>query len=237
MKIIFTCGGNQTRWNNYMNCQKHLVPINSIPLLKRNITLFNNFFKQDKYYVCIRNENLKKNYNVDENIIFYIPEYITTTESLYKTLIPFIKKYNDDTLILLGDVIFSEDCVKKIYDNILQNSFKVFGRKYGSSITGCKWGELFAFYIPQLFIPEWILAINKIDDLYKNKIIDRLSGWELISYIYSLNKNNTNIQKDINYILKKRLFPNSFIEIDDETEDFDFPQDYDNYINLFNLKN
>lgn len=239
MKIIFTCAGNQTRWKNYMNCPKHLAPINDIPLLKKNIELFDKFFKHDNYYVSIKNKDLQTIYNVDGRILFYIPEHITDTEPAYKTVIPFIQTYNDDILLLLGDVVFSEDCVKKIYDNILQKSFKVFGRKSGSIITGARWGELFAFYIPQTFIPNWIDAVNKTDDLFNKKKIKRFSGWEVITYIFALNKygkKNKNIHKDLEYILQERLFPDSFIEINDETEDFDFPQDYDNYMKRNNFK-
>lgn len=232
MKIIFACAGKQTRWNNYRNCHKHLIPINGIPLLKRNITLFNKFFNYDKYYVSINNENVKSIYNVDEKIIFYIPENIIDKEPPYKTLVPFLETADDDVLLLLGDVAFSEDCIKKIYNNTLQKSFKVFGRKKGSNITGCPWGELFAFYIPQSFIPNWLEAVNKTEYLYNDKKISRFSGWEIISYIYTLNKSNKNIHKDMNTIFMERLFPNSFIEINDETEDFDFPKDYDNYIKL-----
>lgn len=231
MKIIFTCGGQQTRWNNYMNCPKHLVPINGVPLLKRNIKAFNTFFNCN-YYVAIRNESLQNIYNIDENIRFFIPINLIENEPLYKTIVPFLNAYDEDILILLGDVIYSDDCVQKIYDNTLKNTFNVFGRKNGSNITGCKWGELFAFYVPQSFKTTFVEAINKVDHLYQQNKINRFSGWELISYIYSKNKNNENVHYELKNIFKKRLFPDSFIEINDETEDFDFPADYDNYLKI-----
>jgi hypothetical protein len=230
MKIVFTCAGNQTRWGNYMNCPKHLVPINGIPLLKRNILLFDTFFNHPTYYVSIRNESLKSLYNVHDKITFYISDNIIENyEPAYKTLIPFLNKYNDDVLILLGDVIFSEDCVKRIYENTLKNTFNVFGRKSCSFITGCIWGEIFAFYIPQHFKEDFIEAVNTINNLYLQKKLNRFSGWEIISYIYSLTKDDPQIHNIIMNIYKKKLFPESFIVINDETEDFDFPNDYINY--------
>ena len=230
MKIIFACAGNQTRWNNYMNYNKHLVPINGMPLLKRNINLFKKILNIDTYYVSIRNENMKPIYNVDDNIIFYIPDNIPEGEPSCKTLLPFINSCNDDVLLLLGDVIYSEDCVKKINDAITNQSFNVFGRKRASNITSCKWGELFAFYIPVAFKPEFTKAVNMADYLYKRRYLSRFSGWELISYIYVTNKTTKNIQKEIKRVQDIRLFPESFIEIDDTTEDFDFPSDYDSYL-------
>ena len=68
MKIVFTCAGNQTRWGNYMNCPKHLVAINGIPLLQRNINLFNKYFNHTTYYVSIRDTTLINTYNVHKKI-------------------------------------------------------------------------------------------------------------------------------------------------------------------------
>ena len=132
--------------------------------------------------------------------------------------------------ILLGYVLFSEDCVKKIYENSLKKNFNVFGRKTSSSITGCAWGELFAFYIPQEFKEYFINGVNKINDLYIEKKLTRFSGWEIISYIYAEDKDDTNIHTIILDILEKKKYPESFVVIDDETEDFDFPNDYVMYL-------
>jgi hypothetical protein len=233
MKIVFTCAGNQTRWANYMNYPKHLVPINGVPLLQRNINLFDKVFNHPTYYVSIKNENLKELYTVHEKITFFITDnVIEDYEPAYKTLIPFLNN-SDDVLILLGDVIFSEDCVKQIYENSLKNTFNVFGRKTPSSITGCKWGEIFAFYIPSSFKDKFIGAVNVVENLYKQEKIGRFSGWEIISYIYSGKKNVPDIHIRIRIIFKLRLFPKSFINIDDETDDFDFPDDYINYVKRF----
>ena len=214
-----------------MYCPKHLVPINGIPLLQRNINLFNKFFNNTTYYVSIRDTSLKETYNVHDKITFYISDTIFEDyDPPYKTLIPFLNKYNDDVLILLGDVLFSEDCVKKIYENSLKKNFNVFGRKTKSSITGCPWGELFAFYIPQYFKEGFINGVNKINSLYIQKKLTRFSGWEIISYIYARNKDDSDIHTIILNIRRSKNYPESFIVIDDETEDFDFPNDYVMYL-------
>ena len=214
-----------------MNCPKHLVAINGIPLLQRNINLFNKYFNHTTYYVSIRDTTLINTYNVHKKITFYISDTIFENyDPPYKTLIPFLNKYNEDVLILLGDVLFSEDCVKKIYENSLKKNFNVFGRKTSSSITGCAWGELFAFYIPQEFKEYFINGVNKINDLYIEKKLTRFSGWEIISYIYAEDKDHPDIHTIILDILEKKKYPESFVVIDDETEDFDFPNDYVMYL-------
>lgn len=227
MHSIFACAGEQHRWGNHMNQPKHLVAVNGLPLLKRNIELFNKFFKNKKVYVSVRTEELRGIYSVDSGINFFVPKTIQAGEPLYKTLIPFLQATDDDVLILLGDVVFSEDCVKKMHINTAKQEFNVYGRKYGSTITGCKWGELFAFYIPQSFKDNFIGAVNAVEKLHENKKVNRFSGWEIISYIYS-----GNTPDDISQVFNNRLFPSSFIEIDDETEDFDYPEDYNRYLSL-----
>ena len=227
MRIIFTCAGEQKRWGNYMNQLKHLAPVNESPLLKRNIDLFSKLFPEAAIHILIRAIDLKPLYNVTQNISFYTPEVIKDNEAMYKTLIPFLQKEKDDVLVLLGDVIFSETCVKKIYDEIFKKEFNVYGRKYNSTITGGKWGELFAFYIPQEFKHTFIDSVTVVERLHANNTLNRFSGWEVISYIYSNGK-----QDDIAHIFNNRLFPASFIEIDDTTEDLDYPEDYDTYLKL-----
>jgi hypothetical protein len=224
LKIIFACAGTSSRWNNYLDCPKHLVPIHGIPLLKRNINLFKNKFQIESFYVSIREESKRNIYNIDPCIRFYLSNEIKLNDPPYKTLISFLKFSKENTLILLGDVLFSEDCVEKIYTNS-KEEFKVYGRKYLSKITNKPYGELFAFYIPQHFKKTFIEAVLETEQLFKNGLLQRWSGWELISYIYS---NKT--PSDIMHVFNKRLFPESFVEIDDYTEDFDTPEDYNKYV-------
>ena len=224
MKIIFACAGLSSRWNNYLNCPKHLVLVEGIPLLKRNLNLFREKFISDSYHISIREKSKKNIYNIDPNIHFYISDEIKLKDPPYKTLITFLKSSEEDVLILLGDVLFSEDCIEKIY-NHSKEEFKVYGRKYKSKITNKPHGELFAFYIPQTFIKDFIESILRVEQLFKQGIISRWSGWELISYIYS---NNT--PSKMQHIFNNRLFPESFIEIDDYTDDFDTPEEYDKFV-------
>jgi hypothetical protein len=227
MRIIFTCAGEQKRWGNYMNQPKHLAPITDSTLLKRNIDLFDKFFTKASIYVLIRSAELKPTYDVTQKISFYTPEDIKDDEAMYKTLTPFLQMEKDDVLVLLGDVIFSEECVKNIHDNVVNKEFNVYGRKYDSTITGGKWGELFAFYVPQDFKQTFISAVTAVERLHADDKLDRFSGWEVISYIYAEGK-----QDDMAHIFNDRLFPASFIEIDDTTEDLDYPEDYDTYLKL-----
>jgi len=230
MKIIFACAGTQRRWDNFLNTPKHLALVEKgIPLLKRNIDEFSVFFNIKKFYVSIRNTELQKIYKVDSRIVFYIPESIREQETPYETLIPFIESTNESILMLLGDVLFSRECIKKIYKNIQKNTFTVFGRKFESKITGCKWGELFAFYIPNNFKKTFIEAILKVNEMFQNLHLKRKTGWEIISYLYS----DHSVQNLLD-VFEKRLFPESFIEVDDETDDFDSPHCYVTMMNLLN---
>lgn len=233
MRVIFSCAGLQSRWKGYMGYHKHLVPIDGQPLLLRNILLFKRLFKdiQDiEICVSIPEDPDPKSgpYSVHDDIIF-LP--VSNPEGpAYKSLIPY---YQGDTLILLGDVLFTEDCATKIAHAVVEYRESmplVFGRKNASQITGCTWGELFAFYIVESGLPGWINAVLSTERLYLDGKITRFSGWEIISYIYAQPAGGRLIESKMRKIFQTRNFPDSFIEINDETDDFDYPEDYDRYL-------
>jgi choline kinase len=180
MKIVFACAGEQTRWGNHLNCAKHLVPVQGKPLLKRNIELVERVFKCGQVYVSIRSEEHKSTYNLTDNICFYVASNIEAGEPWVKTLLPFLSATEEGVLVLLGDVIFSESCVSAMLRSVTKNVFNIYGRKHASSITGGKWGELFALYIPQHFKESFSIAVNAVEQLYTTKEINRFYGWEII---------------------------------------------------------
>jgi hypothetical protein len=240
MKIVITCAGNQTKWNNYLGIPKQMAPIFGVPLLQRTIWAMNKLFPDSDVYVSVQNQSKKDFYVVDGKYEFYVLPQFNSDDAALKSLVPFYKDIDDDFLILLGDVAFSQDCIDRIYNVIKReqskpsNEVKIFGRKSLSSTYYRKGGELFAFYIPRQVKSKFIEAIEIIDKYYGLKLINRKTGWEIMSCYYSKNKNLSEIQK----IHQRKNFPSSsFITIDDDTEDFDLPEEYDDYAKKFLKRN
>src|SRR3972149_2869907 len=106
--IIIVAGGDGTRWNNYLGVKKHKVKIDGEELINRTCRLFNS------------STIIEEKYN----------ETNTEVDKLLAT-----KKYwKDRTIILFGDVYFTEDAIKKILEN-QEHSLVFFERKGPSVLT------------------------------------------------------------------------------------------------------
>jgi hypothetical protein len=240
VKIVITCAGEQARWNNYLGVPKQMAPIFGVPLLQITIQAMNKVFPGAEVYVSIQNQSKKEFYTVDGKYKFYVLPQFNRDDAALRSLVPFYKETDDDVLVVLGDVTFTQDCIDKIYNVITReqskgsSDFKAFGRKYLSKNIHHKFGEVFAYYIPHLAKSKFIEATEIINKYFELKLIDRKSGWEIISCYYSKSKNLPEIKR----ILQRISFPSSsFISIEDETEDFDFPKEYDVYIKKITKRN
>ena len=116
------------------------------------------------------------------------------------------------TIVLLGDVWFSENAIKTIFKNPTDD-WTAFGRAEGSKFTGHPYGELFA----QRFTcdKEHEKNLLFLDDMYRAGTCKRIaSGWAHYQLM---------IGKDPNI----HAVGPRFVEIDDFTDDFDCPEDFD----------
>lgn len=108
-----------------------------------------------------------------------------------------------------GDVYFTDRAMDTITKS--KHDFRFFGRKGRSNITGKKWGEVFA-------VKTNGMMLKKAEEL--RAMVPRLkrcATWELYRLICG-------------YPLNKHIVGDNFTEINDLTDDFDYPCDYDNWI-------
>jgi hypothetical protein len=221
MDIYIACAGSATRWKNYMNVPKHLVTIENERLLDRTVKKCKECFPNATIYITYSDEITKDMYRVEGTSLVKIQTDVTSEPALC-SLLPY---YNveKDVLVLLGDVYFSENAFRIISECNEKNKVTVYGRKRQNIKTGCKAGELFAFWIPKMEQDKFKECISQTQLLFKEKYIDRFLSWEIISLWFS----NVN---DMKQCFELRRYPNKwFTEIIDETEDFDFPEDFDKW--------
>ena len=183
-------------------------------------------------------ERVKENYEIHivafdeiykiDNTVLQIPEYKTVEEKNNHFENPFLyvskQWWNLDgtTVILFGDVYFTE----KAMDIIINNSctihqYMFYGRSHGSSITGCKYGEIFAISFASNFADELWNTIIEVKKLKDDNKINRFISWEIYRKLQSID-------------LSKHIIKDNFIQIDDFTEDFDYPHDYNLWIGKWN---
>ena len=218
MRFIITCSGRQERWGNYLDVPKHLVPIDDEPLLHRTVRLIKKFTDDADIYVMA----FDPRYDVP-GTTRYEPKYDTIEEIEEHFNSPAIyasRKIwspDDQTIILFGDTFFTESAMRRICNKRLSEGYIFFGRAESSFVTNCPWGELWGVTFTHKFQKDFLSAIISVRTLRDEGTIKKWRGWEIYRYLQGLN-------------LKSHDIGDNFYEINDFTEDFDFPRDYRNWI-------
>lgn len=211
VKYIIICAGEATRWNNFMGTAKHFAVLNNEPILNRTIRLLdeNNVAPEDIYVVS-------KDYSIDK-VNNYHPKLNKNNHDADKFLSS-KDLWNKDgrTVILYGDVYFSEYAIKTIVNEPCEY-WRIFCRPTPSEITGTPYGECFAvsFYPHDHKLAK--ANLKKLIYLYKGSLLNRIGGWEWARIMAGVPIKHLDEHQDMLPV---------YITIDDETDDLDFPEDY-----------
>lgn len=207
--VIIVAAGEGTRWGDYLGKPKHMVKIEKgEPIINRTIRQVKSheadlviYAKEPKIW-GLKTEKPKNN-----------PEW-GEANKLFSSLDSWNKEGR--TIILFGDTYFTESAM----DTIMQhdkNGFWVFGRAFNSKITGKPYGEIFALS----FYPEdrekLFFALERVSKLEERAVIDKANVWAVYRAMMKLPDD----------IMNDHIVGGNFVNIDDWTEDFDLPRDYD----------
>jgi len=218
---IIICAGKGLGWNNHLGIQKHFIKIEDEKLIDRIVRLINKYKNEvDKVFVV----GLNNNYKIEGSTLF-IPK-INSIENGVDKYLNSKELWNKQgrTLIFLGDVWFSEETMKQIiqYD---KKEWVIFARKGKSKVNGCMHGEIFAQSFYPKDIPEHEKNLLKIVEAYQQKLISKGSGWHHYRCMIGLEPTD------------KQIFKDKLFNIDDFTDDFDYPLDYYTWLAHRNKKN
>jgi hypothetical protein len=215
MRAIIIAAGDATRWANHLGTKKHLVKVDNEPIIYRTVRLLLERGVTDIYIVG-PDEN---EYKIPGTKLF-IPEKNPKNHGVDKFLNS-EELWNKEgrTIVCYGDVFFTDAAMDSIV-NYTGSNWTLFCRFGGSEFTGSKYGECFA----QSFYPNEI-------DLHKEKLLlvvesvnkkhlKKSGGWEHYRAM------NNVVGRD----LRQHNIYEKYFLIDDFTEDFDFPEDYDRFI-------
>jgi hypothetical protein len=217
--VFIPCAGDQERWANHLGYSKHLVPVvNREPLLHRTIRQLNERHitpwvvgkANDARYI-IEGSNF---FEAALDPRLYGQGRFRTSEALYN--------YSGRTIEFLGDVFFTDEAMDTILSDE-RRGWRVYGRIGASKFTGCEYGEIFAhsFYaedIPKLIdVSDYIIRGIEI-----GLVTPGASHWDL--YCWMARCSSWDYK------------PECFTIIDDFTEDFDYPHDYDTWKNRYGLR-
>ncbi len=208
MKILLLCGGESSRWGNYMGIPKQLVPIDGKPLLEDTIYKLNEKGLSEILIVgCDKGHMVPGTSYVDLNL-----EEQTFRQHKFLSSRKFWNT-NGVTLLLFGDVFFSKSAID-VSLSFTSNSINFIGRLTGSRVTSCEYPEIFGVSFSSIHNNEVESLMLEAD----NKS-NRPAGWQL--YEVAANKSAIGALTSVSGVV--------FNHIDDFTEDFDFPDDYERW--------
>jgi hypothetical protein len=216
MRAIIICAGEATRWNNHLGVPKHLAPVDGEPILNRAVRLLQAngvsdihvVSKDDPRYAIEGASQLIPTLNYADNAD---ADKFLSSKQLWNQ--------EGRTVVFYGDVYFTEAGMARICE-YTGTEWTLFCRRDSSKYTGTPWGECFAQSFYPADIPKHEAALHRIAKLYKAGIINRCGGWEHYHAMIGLPDHQ----------VRSTIFKGNFVEIDDFTDDFDYPEDYDRFL-------
>jgi hypothetical protein len=201
-RVIILAAGDGTRWGDYRGTPKHLAKVEGKTLLERTCSQFLKYADD----VCVI--GLDNRYQVEGTSLYVIKAQNTHWKDASKFLSSKNLWLHDGrTVLVFGDVYFTSEAVKTIMKE--KDSFKFFLRTGPNEETGARWKEIFALSFDQTMAPKIGQNLLYLTSMGQ---VDIQAGWALYRYMIGPAPSG--------------MFENShFVEINDWTEDFDFPED------------
>ena len=216
VKYIIMADGKSDRWQNYNSTPKHLIEINGEPILKRTVRLLKEngieniiITSHDKRY------NFAKRYEPQNN------EY--EIDRFYSCL----PIWESEMVFLYGDVFYSEECIRKIINDTSKET-TYFGRL---TLGKKKYPEIFAIKV--MNNKQFEEICKTIRESIIDGSLERGIGWE--TYKLYCGKDLYMSNDDLTRWVTETEQPN-FININDETDDFDYPEDLDRWLEINETK-
>lgn len=206
-RYIVCCGGSQTKWKNHLGVPSHLVPdLSGEPILHRTVRLLRERGVGD---IVVMGPSEDSRYRIEGTRFekgrpesmneFWASRHLWDSGS--------------QTVLVLGDVWFTEYAMDVITSGF--EGLRFYGRRGANHLTGTPWGELFA----SSFWPEdqdlLDFHMSSSYRLFQSGRAKRHIGWEILRSV----QGQTNLSEH-------KVNSRWFVEINDLTDDLDFPIDY-----------
>ena len=206
MKTIILADGEGKRWGNYRGTPKHLLQIDGEPLIDRMI-------RQSKEYtddITIIGGHINK---YAKNDRFNYPEK-------RRLFLEIATRYREPFILLNGDCFYTDEIIKDCFERET-DTWLHWCCPHPNYYTGKPWGE---GYIHKVVDLEW--WTSKLVD-YNHKVDRRLikigNDWSINRFLYGKTDLITH-SENIHDLSKYDVYWH------DETDDFDFPIDYDRFM-------
>lgn len=210
-RVLVIAAGNAARWKDHEGVPKHLVEIEGEILVHRTAR---QFIERSCSVVIV---------GLDERYAYpgaelYIPRDDERLIELDKLRVANHLWGNEKTLLVFGDVYFTDEAVDTIVSD--KSDLRFYLRKAGSNTTGKLSKEMFAIGFTSENEEKFVACVEK---LVKDGRIDAAGGWAVFRYLVT--------GSPVHAWNDNSLFKNEhlYVNIDDWTEDFDYPLDLDRW--------
>lgn len=207
MRVILAASGSQLKWDRHLGVSSHFAPLTrhgGQPLIMRTIEQLQRYGHE--VHVTIPGDPAYQVLPATKHLIQgHRPSEYAACRHLWDP--------SGRTILLLGDVYFSDQSLDRIM-LFAKRQYMVFGRFGPSRITGTPYGEIFAaswWGEHHMQMDEHLATVHK---LRAEGTITRPPGWMLLRAWQRTPLNRHKVQRKF------------FMEINDETDDIDFPADY-----------
>lgn len=220
MRAIIIAAGEATRWANHMGTPKHLVRVDGESILHRTVRLLSENGVDDVWVVSKDDAR----YSVQGTKQYIVePDYETNADAdKFLSSVNLWRSGSERVLIIYGDCYFTDEAMRIIVNaSSRRKDWMLFCRPHKSKVTGSRYGECFCYsFTPDEHGGKIEKELNRLVRLYKEDKIDRIGGWELYRAMSGVSDNKLRVH---------RMYGNWYL-IDDWTDDFDYPEDYDKWM-------
>ena len=195
--------GEGKRWGNYTGVPKHLLEIEGESLIHRTTRQISAY--ADRTYVVGTDSSYKTDFSE-----LFVPEQKQPALEMHK-FSSSRALWSERTVLLFGDAYYTDEAISTIVQDT--EDFTFFLRSGPSSFTQKPYGEIYAFSF-------WDSTHQKlqesIDSLLREQDVYSAGGWALMRTLLGINHRSRT---------KDHFTKGHYTEIDDWTEDFDYPID------------
>jgi hypothetical protein len=204
-RVLILAAGEGSRWANYRGTPKHLAVIDGEPVIHRTVRQFSSYTSD----IVVVGE-----YQMQGSKLYFpavdVSREMNKFDSSMDMWLP-----NGRTVIVFGDVYFTDEAVRTIMTN--QDDWRFYLRPGPSSITGKDCKEIFAVTFDDSALDLFQSAVKKLRHFKTSA-----AGWSLFRLLTIGTPSASHTDKSMfNY--------GRHVVIDDWTEDFDYPRDLDNW--------
>jgi hypothetical protein len=196
-----------------------MVPVFGEPLLRRTIRQFRERIPDSDVYIPIREPfQLEGIERVEQ---FRPPD--DQLDEAHK-LLSSVECWDPDdrTILVFGDVCFTDYAVDTI--TATTHEIRWFGRRGANRYTGCPHPELFGLSFLPTVHRKLLAAAETVREGYNAGKLECCKAWTTYVEMEGISRKRVRIRKNL-----RRVGP-TLVSINDKTDDFDRPSDYENWL-------